>query len=135
VEPETGFSSGKSRVRSTAITMIQLALTDRSYRVALCSQLRVDYTQSVRCVDRPDLNTDEVLVLDRDHLDDIPLPILNPERIVLIAGNRNEDLEIAWEAGLQTVVLRKDPINTAMLAVLSAILCVSSNTIELLPKN
>lgn len=114
--------------------MIQLALKDRSYRVALCSQLRVHNTQSVRCVDRPDLNTDEVLVLDRDHLDNIPLPILNPERIVLIAGNRKEDLEIAWNAGLRSVVLPEDPINTALLAVLSASLYVSSNGLDLLPR-
>jgi len=113
--------------------MIQLALNDRSYRTALCDQLRVDKTHSVRCVDRPDLNTGEVLVVDRDHLKSIPRPILNPERIVLIARNRSEDLEMAWQAGLQTVVLREDPINTAMLAVLSASLCVSGSRLELLP--
>jgi predicted Zn-dependent peptidase len=85
-------------------------------------------------VDRPDLNTGEVLVLDRDHLDRIPLPIPNPERVVLIASNSQEDLEIAWAAGLQTVVPRKDPINTATLAVLAASLYASGNSFELLPR-
>ena len=114
--------------------MIQLALHDQSYRVALCGQLKAAETTPVRCVERPDLNTREVLVVDPDHLASIPLPILHPERVVCIAGNRNEYLEIAWQAGLRSVVHREDPLGTAMLAVLSATLCVSGHCLDLWPK-
>lgn len=74
----------------------------------------------VACVEAPDLMSANVLVIDPEHLRRIPRPISHPERIVLIAGNRFEDMDDAWNAGLQSVVLRDDPIGTAVLAVLAA---------------
>ena len=61
-----------------------------------------------------------VLVLDAEHLRRIVRPIPHPERIVLVAGNAPEDMDVAWNAGLQSVVLRDDPISTAALAVMAA---------------
>ena len=110
--------------------MIQLALYDSTYRHALRCLLQEAEDSPVFCVENPDLRYPGVLVLDTVHLQAIPLPIFHPERIVLVAGNRNEDLEIAWKAGLQSVVLPEDPISTALLAVLSARLHVSTETVH-----
>ncbi len=106
--------------------MIQLALSDRDYRHALRDILHASHAPRVRIVKEPDPERREVLVLDREHLRAVASPISHPERIVMIAGNRNEDLDLAWNAGLQSVVLRHDPLGTALLAVLSAYLHVSS---------
>ena len=75
---------------------------------------------SADSVEFPDSDRAEVLVLDMEHLRRIPLPLPHPERVVLIAGNRTADLEQAWIAGLESVVLRDDPISMAVLAILCA---------------
>ncbi len=60
------------------------------------------------------------MVLDTEHLERLPAPLANPERIVLIARNDPGCLERAWEVGVTSVVFEKDPLNTAVLAVMGA---------------
>jgi hypothetical protein len=60
-----------------------------------------------------------VLVLDSEHLELLPSPLPDPERIVLIARNDPQSLTRAWEAGVNSVVFEKDSLNTAVLAILS----------------
>ena len=61
-----------------------------------------------------------VLVLDAEQLDRLAVPLDNPERVVLITKNDPRALSRAWEAGVNSVVFDKDPLNTTVLAVMSA---------------
>ena len=99
---------------------IQLAITDAAYAVALRELLVRNGSWDVRCVDRPDPDYDGVMVLDSEHLSLLRQPISNPERVVLIARNNPGDLARAWEAGVNSVITDKDPLNTAMLAIMAA---------------
>jgi hypothetical protein len=48
------------------------------------------------------------------------MPIRCPERIVLVSSDDPESLAKAWDAGVNSVVYDRDPLTTAMLAVLAA---------------
>lgn len=101
------------------MTTVQIALSDAAYRRKLADRLaETDYTP--RPVERPELSTDEVLVVDADHLQMLPLPIDNPERVVMIADRAAADLADAWEAGVSSVVDRRDSLGTAVMAIISA---------------
>jgi len=100
--------------------VIQIAINDTEYRATLRRLLEDCESRSVECVSDPDPTLECVLVLDAENLRRLPLPIPHPERVVLVAGNRTEDVAAAWQAGLRSVVLRDDPVTTAVLAVLSA---------------
>jgi len=99
---------------------IQVAITDAAYGAALRELLVRNGSWEVLCVDRPDPDRDGVMVLDSEHLGLLRQPISNPERVVLIARNDSGDLARAWEAGVNSVITDKDPLNTAMLAIMAA---------------
>jgi hypothetical protein len=105
--------------------MIQLALSDAAYGSALRCLLEIQGSGAVEFSETVTINPAGVLVLDVEHLRRIALPIRHPERVVLIAENRFEDMESACDAGLQSVVLREDPISTAALAVMAASLAIA----------
>ncbi len=107
------------------MALIQLAVSDETYRRALRDLLVRNGSGPVGCVEKPDLEAPGVLVLDFEHFSALPLPIAEPERIVLIADGGPGQMRAAWAAGVKSVVLRKDPVSTAALAVLSACLHVS----------
>jgi len=99
---------------------VQLAITDVPYANALREILVRNGAFEVVCVDRLDSVLDGVLVLDADHLDLLPVPLANPERVVLLARNDPALLTRAWEAGVNSVIFEKDPLNTVALAIMSA---------------
>jgi hypothetical protein len=99
---------------------IQVAITNASYANAIRELLIRNGAFKVLFVDRPDPGRDGVLVLDSEHLELLPSPLPDPERIVLIARNDPQSLTRAWEAGVNSVVYEKDPLNMAVLAILSA---------------
>jgi hypothetical protein len=100
--------------------VIQVVLTDTSYAAALRELLVRSGSWEVLCADRPDLGRGGVMVLDPEHLDLLPRPIPNPERVVLIARNDSGDLARAWEAEVNSVIRERDPLNTAVLAIMAA---------------
>jgi hypothetical protein len=104
---------------------IQVALADSPYAKALRELLLRNGACEVVCVESPDLDRAGVLVLDTEHLDRLAAPILSPERLVLIARNEPGALSRAWDAGVTSVVYDKDPLATAVLAVMAARLRVS----------
>ena len=108
------------RARPECMETIQVAITDAPYAAALREFLERSGSWEVLCVDRPDPDRDGVMVLDSVHLGLLRQPISNPERVVLIAGNDSGDLARAWEAGVNSVITDKDPLNTAMLAIMAA---------------
>ena len=99
---------------------VQVAITNTAYANSIRDLLIRNGAFKVLFVDRPELNRDGVMVLDSEHLELLPSPLPDPERIVLIARNDPQSLTRAWEAGVNSVVYEKDPLNTAVLAILSA---------------
>ena len=103
-----------------AMETIQIAIGNTPYASALKELLTRNGSWDVRCVENPDMDCAGVLVLDAEQLDRLAIPLDNPERIVLITKNDPRALSRAWEAGVNSVVFDKDPLNTTVLAVMSA---------------
>jgi hypothetical protein len=103
-------------------TQIQISLSDEKYRTALCGMLQMaNPADQIICTEKPNVLLKGVLVVDKKHLERLPAPVPRPERIVLVIdGGADEVLAAAWDAGLNSVVRRKEPISTAVLAILSA---------------
>jgi hypothetical protein len=99
---------------------IQLAIRDLPYATALREALLRNAPWQVRCVELPNPDQEGVIVLDTAALERMERPIVDPERVVLITPNDPEHLSNAWDAGIVSVVFEKDPVTTAMLAIMSA---------------
>jgi hypothetical protein len=74
----------------------------------------------VDCVTRPDPSQRCVLVLDEAAFVRLPLPLSNPERVVLITRKNPQLLAEAWDAGIVSVVSDTDAISTVLLAIMAA---------------
>ena len=101
---------------------IQLALTDTAKAEALRGILARSAQRDVVCLDKPDLASACVVVVDQAHLACLPLPLAEPDRIVLLAANDPDSLKEAWDAGVSSVVSDQDSLNTLVLAILSVCL-------------
>lgn len=99
---------------------VQLTISDTPYASALRDMLRRNGACEVRCVETPDPRQEGVIVIDSDALDRLPLPLLRPERVVLITRNDPQHLAQAWNAGIRSVVFNEDPLSTAVLAIMAA---------------
>ncbi|MEN6536859.1 MAG: hypothetical protein ABFD60_01020 [Bryobacteraceae bacterium] len=99
---------------------VQISIADASYGKALEELLLRDGECIVRSVDVPDPWVEGVLVVDSAAFQRLPSELPYPERVVLITQNDPEHLSRAWEAGVISVVFERDPINTAMLAIMAA---------------
>ncbi len=99
---------------------IQLAIADTAYGTALRELLERSGAVEVLTVETPDPNREGVIVVDSRALERMPLPLVKPERVVLITRNEPEQLSRAWNAGIRSVVFCDDPLNTAVLAILAA---------------
>jgi hypothetical protein len=101
---------------------VQLAIADGVYAAALREALSHSCAWHVESVDRPDPSQPCVMVLDQAALEHLPLPLSNPERIVLITHRDAQPMAEAWEAGIISVVSEEDPISTVLLAIMAAAL-------------
>lgn len=101
---------------------VQLTLNDAPYAAALRDLLMRGGVREVRCAAQPDPAHEGVIVVDSEALDCLPLPLLNPERVVLITSNDPKHLAQAWNAGVRSVVFNEDPLSTAVLAIMAAVL-------------
>ena len=99
---------------------VQLAIADGIFAAAVHEALSHSCAWHVESVDRPDPTQPCVLVLDQAALERLPLPLANPERIVLIIRKDPQLLAQAWDAGIVSVVSEEDPINTVLLAIMAA---------------
>ncbi len=104
------------------IQTVQLAVSDPVYAAALREALTHCGPWHVVSVERPDARQQGVLVLDEEALDRIPLPLADPERVVLITRKDPRHLSLAWEAGIVSVVSVDDAPNTVLLAIMAAAL-------------
>ncbi len=99
---------------------VQFAITDSPYASALRELLERSGAAAVRRVEVADPMQAGVIVVDLEGLDRLPAPLLNPERVVLVARNDTEQLAHAWNAGIRSVIFDEDPLSTAVLAILAA---------------
>jgi DNA-binding NarL/FixJ family response regulator len=105
---------------------IQLALSDGDKASALSMMLSRSTHVPVLCVETPDFTSACVVVMDGDRFAREPAAALNADRVVLITRNDEGHLHAAWEAGVNSVLSDQDPMNTVVLAVLSACLRVTT---------
>ena len=101
---------------------IQLALDNPGLADSLQGVLRRNTDLPVRRVESPDENDDGVVVVDIAHLGRLGTLLSHPERVVLIASKGANNFDDAWQAGVTSVVSDSDPLNTVVLAILSACL-------------
>jgi hypothetical protein len=99
---------------------VQLAIADGMYAAALREALCRSCAWHVESVGRPDPSQPCVMVLDQAALERLPLPLANPERIVLITHRDAQLMAEAWEAGIVSVVSEQEPISTVLLAIMAA---------------
>jgi hypothetical protein len=106
---------------------VQLSIADCAYAATIREALSRSCAWHVETVDRPDPLQQAVLVLDETAFARLPLPLSNPERVVLITRKDPQSLAEAWEAGIVSVVSQEDPTNTVLLAIMAAALRVAKS--------
>jgi hypothetical protein len=99
---------------------VQLSVADAKYAAALREALSRSCAWPVDLVDRPDFSKPSVLVLDEFAFARLPLPLSNPERIVVICQPDPQLLAQAWEAGIVSVLSKDDSVGTILLAIMAA---------------
>jgi hypothetical protein len=104
---------------------VQLSIADGQYAAAVREALSRSCAWHVESVGCPDATQQCVLVLDEFAFAKLPLPLSNPERIVLIARKNPRVLAEAWEAGIVSVISADDSMSTALLAIMAAALRVA----------
>lgn len=115
-------SPERRRQKDHCMNCIQLALSNRAKADQLRGLLCRSTQLPVHCVESPCVEEACVVVVDPAHLRMMPSPLAFPERVVLITQNDANHLKDAWEAGVNSVVSEQDPLNTVVLAILSACL-------------
>jgi len=105
---------------------VQLAIGKAPYGAMLQDLLEHTENCDVKAVDRPDPRRSGVMVVNEESLERLPMPLDQPERVVLITAKEPECLTRAWEAGIRSVVFESDPPRTMALAVMAAALRVRS---------
>jgi hypothetical protein len=101
---------------------IQLAIADSAYEAALREALVRSGPWHVESVQIPRPAEKCVLVMDEARLNQVPLPLPYPERVVLLTRMDATHLSNAWEAGIVSLVSPDDPPGTVLLAIMAAAL-------------
>jgi hypothetical protein len=101
---------------------IQLAIVDSTYEAALREALVRSGPWQVESVETPRPGEKCVLVMDEARLNQIPLPLPFPERVVLLTRKDPAHLSHAWDAGIVSLVSPDDPPSTVLLAIMAAAL-------------
>ena len=101
---------------------VQLSIADTGYAAALREALTHTGPWHVEMVDRPDPAMSGVLVLDESSFERLPLPLINPERVVLITQPDPQLLARAWDASIVSVLSTQDSLPTVLLAIMAAAL-------------
>ena len=105
---------------------VQLSL----HNIAFASRIEKELRQLSGCqvvsVKTPDLNGKGLVILDEETLDTLPLPLVEPERFLLVTRNESVKLKRAWEQGILSVVFEHDPPHTICLAAQTVLLRIQS---------
>jgi hypothetical protein len=106
---------------------VQLSIANPVYGAALRDALVHSCAWHVVPAQEPDPSLNGVIVLDWAAFTRLPLPVSNPERVVLIGPQEPRVLEQAWDAGIVSVVSHGDPIDTVLMAIMAAALRVDKS--------
>ncbi|MBZ5723588.1 MAG: hypothetical protein LAP87_01190 [Acidobacteriia bacterium] len=109
---------------------VQLSIADSRYAAAIREALSRSCACHVESVERPDPSQKCALVLDESAFARLPLPVPNPQRVVLITREESPDPQVlsdAWEAGIVSIVSEEAPLNTVLLAIMAAALRVATS--------
>jgi hypothetical protein len=101
---------------------VQLSIADAGYAAALREALTRTGPWHVEMVERPDPAMPCVLVVDESSFERLPLPLVNPERVVLISQQDPQLLARAWDASIVSVLSTEDSLTTVLLAIMAAAL-------------
>ena len=113
---------------------VQLVIAYAVFAAALREALTRSGPWQVVFRQAPDICQKCVLVLDEDAFERLPLPLPNPERVVLITPRKDaQHLSLAWDAGIVSVVVQSDPTSTVLLAIMAAALRVKSQAAAAAP--
>jgi hypothetical protein len=104
---------------------VQLSISDGRFQGSVREALVRNCAWHVECVEQPDPSQPCVLVLDETAFARLPLPLSNPERVVLVTRKDPQLLAEAWDAGIVSVVSADDPPSTVLLAIMAAALRVA----------
>jgi hypothetical protein len=115
-------------MESPMMQTVQLSIADGRYAASVREALARSCAWHVETRPAPDLAQECVVVLDEAAFARLPLPLTNPERVVLITRKDPETLAEAWDAGIVSVVSDADPINTVLLAIMAAALRVAKSS-------
>src|ERR1051325_7331656 len=107
---------------------VQLSIADGRYAAVVREALSRTCAWHVETGPVPDQSQDCVLVLDEAAFARLPLPLSNPERVVLITRKDPQALAEAWDAGIVSVVSDTDPLSTVLLAIMAAALRVAKSS-------
>jgi hypothetical protein len=107
---------------------VRLSIADGRYEAAVREALARSCAWQIESVGVPDQSQDCVLVLDETAFARLRLPVVNPERVVLITRKDPRMLAEAWEAGIVSVVSESDPLSTVLLAIMAAALRVAKSS-------
>ena len=113
---------------------VQLAIADAVHAAALREALLRSGPWHVDFVERPDPTTACVLVLDDTSFTRLPLPLLHPDRVVLISRQDPGLLAQAWDAGIVSVASVTDSLPTVLLAIMAASLRVAKSPEPVTPR-
>jgi hypothetical protein len=113
---------------------VQLSIADGAYATTVREALTHSCAWHVESVNRPDPEKHCVLVVDEIALAQLPLPLSNPERVVLITRKDPQLLAQAWEVGIVSVVSEEDPIATVLLAIMAAALRIAKTSVVTVPR-
>lgn len=109
---------------------VQLSIADAGYAAALREALARTGPWHVEMVERPDPALPSVMVLDESSFTRLPLPLIEPGRVVLISQQDPQLLARAWDARIVSVVSTDDSIPTVMLAIMAAALRIRKSQIS-----
>jgi hypothetical protein len=115
-------------MESPMMQTVQLSIADCGYAAAVREAVARNCAWHVESSPVPDLSQECVLVLDEVAFARLPLPLTNPERVVLITRKDPQTMAEAWEAGIVSVVSDSDPISTVLLAIMAAALRVAKSS-------
>jgi hypothetical protein len=115
-------------MESPKMQTVQLSIADGRYAATVREALARSCAWHVESGPVPDLSHDCVVVLDEAAFARLPLPLTNPERVVLITRKDPQTMAEAWEAGIVSVVSEADPISTVLLAIMAAALRVAKSS-------
>ena len=107
---------------------VQLSISDDRFQGSVRDALVRNCAWHVECVELPDPSQPCVLVLDEAAFARLPLPLCNPERVVLVTRKDPQLLAEAWDAGIVSVVSVEDPPSTVLLAIMAAALRVAKSS-------